>query len=133
MTIGEPRHPFPGWVADVLASGISESSPNTRPIRVRRHCSKPSIAWLLKRRFAAPAPGLAGIMPLNGTREGLFNAVDGAVPRGKDAGKRPVVLIPNPFYQCLHGRRARHRGGTGFCERHGGNRIFCPISPSLDA
>jgi N-succinyldiaminopimelate aminotransferase len=37
-------------------------------------------------------------MVLNGTREGLFNAVVALCPETK-AGKRPVVLMPNPFYQ----------------------------------
>ncbi len=38
------------------------------------------------------------IMPLNGTREGLFNACLALCPETK-RGKRPVVLMPNPFYQ----------------------------------
>ncbi len=37
-------------------------------------------------------------MPLNGTREGLFNACLALCPETKQ-GKRPVVLMPNPFYQ----------------------------------
>jgi N-succinyldiaminopimelate aminotransferase len=37
-------------------------------------------------------------MVLNGTREGLFNACIALCPEAK-AGKKPVVLMPNPFYQ----------------------------------
>ena len=37
-------------------------------------------------------------MALNGTREGLFNAAVALSPETK-RGKKPVVLIPNPFYQ----------------------------------
>jgi aspartate/methionine/tyrosine aminotransferase len=37
-------------------------------------------------------------MALNGTREGLFNAAVALIPEDK-RGKRPAVLIPNPFYQ----------------------------------
>ena len=37
-------------------------------------------------------------MALNGTREGLFNAALALVPE-EVRGQRPVVLIPNPFYQ----------------------------------
>jgi aspartate/methionine/tyrosine aminotransferase len=37
-------------------------------------------------------------MALNGTREGLFNAALALIPEAK-GGKRPAVLIPNPFYQ----------------------------------
>ena len=37
-------------------------------------------------------------MLLNGSREGLFNAAVALCPETK-AGGRPVVLMPNPFYQ----------------------------------
>jgi aspartate/methionine/tyrosine aminotransferase len=38
------------------------------------------------------------LMVLNGTREGLFNAAIALCPETK-GGKKPVVLMPNPFYQ----------------------------------
>ena len=38
-------------------------------------------------------------MVLNGTREGLYNACIALCPETK-AGKQPVVLMPNPFYQA---------------------------------
>ena len=96
MTIGEPRHPFPGWVADVLARHIGDFSkypPNPGAPELLETIDH----WLL-RRFSA-SPGVQGIMPLNGTREGLFNAVIALCPEEK-RGRRPVVLIPNPFYQA---------------------------------
>jgi aspartate/methionine/tyrosine aminotransferase len=37
-------------------------------------------------------------MVLNGTREGLFNAAIALCPEQK-AGGKPVILMPNPFYQ----------------------------------
>ena len=37
-------------------------------------------------------------MALNGTREGLYNAGMALCPEDKN-GQRPVVLMPNPFYQ----------------------------------
>ncbi|MEM9756338.1 MAG: aminotransferase class I/II-fold pyridoxal phosphate-dependent enzyme [Pseudomonadota bacterium] len=96
MTIGEPRHPFPGWVADVIARHIHEFA------QYPPNAGAPELldtidAWLT-RRFGV-GPGRAGIMPLNGTREGLFNAVVALCPETK-RGARPVVLIPNPFYQA---------------------------------
>ena len=39
------------------------------------------------------------ILPLNGTREGLFNTCRALSPELK-GGQRPAVLLPNPFYQC---------------------------------
>jgi N-succinyldiaminopimelate aminotransferase len=38
------------------------------------------------------------VMALNGTREGLYNAMMALCPEQK-AGGKPVVLLPNPFYQ----------------------------------
>jgi len=38
------------------------------------------------------------IMALNGTREGLFNAAVALCPETKH-GAKPVILMPNPFYQ----------------------------------
>ncbi len=37
-------------------------------------------------------------MALNGTREGLYNAVMALCPETKN-GSEPTVLMPNPFYQ----------------------------------
>jgi aspartate/methionine/tyrosine aminotransferase len=61
-----------------------------------------AIADWLSRRY----PTLAGrvdpeteVLPLNGSREGLFSAVFPALAR-KASVARPAVLIPNPFYQA---------------------------------
>jgi aspartate/methionine/tyrosine aminotransferase len=39
------------------------------------------------------------VLPLNGSREGLFSAIFPALAR-KQGVERPAVLIPNPFYQA---------------------------------
>ena len=39
------------------------------------------------------------MLPLNGSREGLFSAIFIALARKRVVG-RPAVLIPNPFYQA---------------------------------
>lgn len=95
MTIGEPRHPMPGFVAEVLATHVGEFGkypPNEGTPELLA-----SISGWIKRRYGADLdPGR--ISTLNGTREGLFNAAIALCPETK-AGKRPVILIPNPFYQ----------------------------------
>jgi N-succinyldiaminopimelate aminotransferase len=58
-------------------------------------------AWI-ERRYPPLSGAIAParhIMPLNGTREGLFSAIFPAVAR-KSGGVRPAVLMPNPFYQA---------------------------------
>lgn len=95
MTIGEPRHAFPDFVADVIAAntdGFGKYPPNEGTPELLDAIS----GWLL-RRYDARVPS-GQIMALNGTREGLYNAMMALCPETK-AGGRPVVLVPNPCYQ----------------------------------
>ena len=100
MSIGEPTHPVPAFVTEALAraaAGYAKYPPNegTPGLRV-------AIAdWLARRYGLAPdrADPDRHVLPLNGTREGLFNACLALCPPEKN-GKRAAVLIPNPFYQC---------------------------------
>ena len=95
MTIGEPRHALPGFVAPVLAQHIAEFG--KYPVNEGTPELLAAIAGWIDRRFGVDlAPGR--IMALNGTREGLYNAAVALCPEEK-RGRRPVVLIPNPFYQ----------------------------------
>ncbi|AXQ94726.1 aminotransferase class I/II-fold pyridoxal phosphate-dependent enzyme [Cereibacter azotoformans] len=95
MTIGEPRHPMPEFVGPVLAEtlqGFAVYPPNDGTPELLA-----AIGGWLKRRYRVEV-GPERLMVLNGTREGLFNAALALVPEQK-RGKRPVVLMPNPFYQ----------------------------------
>lgn len=95
MTIGEPQHPFPPWVADILANHVHEFArypPNEGTPDLLDAIS----AWLARRYGVSVGPDR--IMALNGTREGLYNAAMALCPDSKN-GTRPVVLTPNPFYQ----------------------------------
>jgi N-succinyldiaminopimelate aminotransferase len=95
MTIGEPRHPMPDFVGPILAAnlaGFGVYPPNDGTPELLAAIS----AWIARRYGVTLAEDR--LMALNGTREGLFNAVIALCPEAK-AGKRPVVLMPNPFYQ----------------------------------
>lgn len=95
MTIGEPRHPMPGFVAEVMAAHIGEFA--KYPVNEGKPGLLDAIhGWLNRRYDLDIAP--ERLMVLNGTREGLFNAALALCPEQKN-GKRPAVLIPNPFYQ----------------------------------
>ncbi|WP_298567006.1 aminotransferase class I/II-fold pyridoxal phosphate-dependent enzyme [uncultured Aliiroseovarius sp.] len=97
MTIGEPKHPFPEWVSQVIADHTEEfglyppndGSPELLAV----------IAGWLERRYGVRLDPTRQIMALNGTREGLFNTLIALCPEMTARGERPVVLIPNPFYQ----------------------------------
>ena len=59
-----------------------------------------SIAGWLQRRFKLQGlDGESQVLPVNGTREGLFAFAQAAVTAGPDA----LVLSPNPFYQIYEG------------------------------
>ncbi|WP_284163804.1 aminotransferase class I/II-fold pyridoxal phosphate-dependent enzyme [Frigidibacter sp. SD6-1] len=94
MTIGEPRHAMPPFVADVLNAHLSEFllyPPNEGAPELLSAISQ----WIARRYGADVAPDR--IMALNGTREGLFDACLALCPEEKSG--RPAVLMPNPFYQ----------------------------------
>lgn len=95
LTIGEPRHPMPDFVGEVLAAnmdGFAKYPPNEGTPELLG-----AISGWIGRRYDVDV-GPERIMALNGTREGLFNAALALSPETKN-GKKPVVLIPNPFYQ----------------------------------
>lgn len=95
MTIGEPRHPMPPFVAEVLNAHLEEFSlypPNDGTPDLLA-----AISGWLNRRYGVDM-GQDRIMVLNGTREGLFDACLALCPETK-GGRTPVVLMPNPFYQ----------------------------------
>ncbi len=95
MTIGEPKHAFPDWVPEVIAAhaaGFGRYPPNEGTPELLG-----AISGWLGRRYGV-AVTAERLMVLNGTREGLFNAVLALCPEVK-RGKQPAVLMPNPFYQ----------------------------------
>ncbi len=96
MTIGEPQHPMPPFLAETLAAhigGFAKYPPNDGTPELLA-----AIAAWVQRRYGVALDPARQIMVLNGTREGLFNAALALCPETR-RGKRPVVLMPNPFYQ----------------------------------
>jgi N-succinyldiaminopimelate aminotransferase len=87
MSIGEPKHPFPAWVAEIIAAeaqGFGRYPPNDGTPELLD-----AIAAWIGRRYGAELDPERQIMALNGTREGLFNAAlalcpeTSAVARGR--------------------------------------------------
>ncbi|WP_371155642.1 aminotransferase class I/II-fold pyridoxal phosphate-dependent enzyme [Jannaschia sp. 2305UL9-9] len=96
MTIGDPRHAPPAFVAEVIAAhsaGFMGYPPNDGAPALLQACA----GWL-SRRFGYSADPATEILALNGTREGLYNASMALCPEVKN-GQRPAILMPNPFYQ----------------------------------
>ncbi|MBJ3763138.1 aminotransferase class I/II-fold pyridoxal phosphate-dependent enzyme [Maribius pontilimi] len=96
MTIGDPRHDPPPFVMDEIA--VHAASFANYPQNDGTPALRQSIAGWLKRRYGVEVAPETQILPLNGTREGLFNAAVALCPEQKH-GRVPLVLTPNPFYQ----------------------------------
>jgi len=101
MSVGEPQHPVPALVAPELARNTAAYG-KYPPVAGTPEFRRAVADWLV-RRFQLP-PGLiepdACVAPLSGTREGLFMAAQLVVPPLAANGKRPAVLMPNPFYHA---------------------------------
>jgi len=97
MSIGEPKHDFPPWIADVLAENMGEF--RNYPANDGTQELLQAMADWVSRRFGVKLDAQSQVMALNGTREGLFNACLALCPEETARGARPAILIPNPFYQ----------------------------------
>ncbi|MBN9673248.1 aminotransferase class I/II-fold pyridoxal phosphate-dependent enzyme [Roseibium aggregatum] len=99
MTIGEPQHAFPDFTADVLAENMADF--RRYPPIAGTPAFREAIADWLDRRYnlGGAIDRENGVLPLNGSREGLsFGAIAARdqLDKGLD---HPVVILPNPFYQ----------------------------------
>jgi len=103
LSLGEPQHAPPAFLAETVAretAGWSKYPPmrGTEPARA-------AIAGWLTRRYGLPAQMIdpeTMVIPVSGTREALFMIALAAVPETKN-GRKPIVLMPNPFYQVYLG------------------------------
>jgi N-succinyldiaminopimelate aminotransferase len=118
MSIGEPQHQPPAWVADILtreAAGWGKYPPISGTVEFRAAAAE----WL-DRRYGLAGSGLdpdRHLLPLAGTREGLFQVAQLVLGDGRRKPKN-LVLLPNPFYQV-------YAGATLLA---GGEPVFVPAS-----
>jgi len=99
MSIGEPKHHAPGLINEILNQNISNW--NKYPPTSGTPSFRKTVTNWLEKRYNLPSNFInpdRNILPLAGTREGLFMVAQLVLPNTK-VEKKPVVLIPNPFYQ----------------------------------
>lgn len=100
LSIGEPKHAAPSFIAEALSNNHAMLSryPNTRGLDELRE----SIAnWLCNRFGLSNESQLCQkhILPVSGTREALFSIAQCLVNNQDHA----IVAMPNPFYQIYEG------------------------------
>ena len=124
LSIGEPRHPAPRFVADTLASKLGRLSnyPTTKGVAELRQ----SIAHWAERRFGLKTiDPETQVLPVNGTREALFAFAQAVVNPSDDA----LVCSPNPFYQIYEGAALLAGAQPHFLACNAGNGFI----PDYDA
>ena len=100
LSIGEPKHATPQFIQEALLQHLQGLTqyPTTKGLPELRQ----AIAGWISRRFAIPAENIDAetqVLPVNGTREALFSIVQAVI----DPRDKPVVIMPNPFYQIYEG------------------------------
>jgi N-succinyldiaminopimelate aminotransferase len=124
MSIGEPKHAPPPLVVDALRARLGKL--DSYPVTAGLPEMRASCASWFERRFAVRLDPERMVLPVNGTREALFSFVQAAV----SARDRPVVAMPNPFYQIYEGAALLAGAEPAFLNTTADNR-FQPDLESL--
>ncbi|WLP95008.1 succinyldiaminopimelate transaminase [Psychrobacter sp. M13] len=125
LGIGEPKHTPPSFVLDTLKENLDSIA--RYPTTIGSFELRQTIAhWLEKRFFLHHVNPNSEVLPVMGTREAIFSFVQAAIdtsrlnhkishetnqpnsslPTSKDVAHvepRPIVIMPNPFYQIYEG------------------------------
>ena len=100
LSIGEPRHPTPGFITEEVITHLHGLSkyPTTRGLPELRTAIARWLMWRFKLPDGSVDPE-RHVLPVNGTREALFAFAQCSIDRRGN----PLVLMPNPFYQIYEG------------------------------
>lgn len=104
MALGEPQFGPPPILMEALTAAASDFG-RYPPARGSEGLRRAIADWLDRRYGLTGAAAINAeteVIPLNGTREGLFALAAITVPAVR-AATRALVLTPNPFYQCYLG------------------------------
>lgn len=132
MTIGEPQHAIPDFTGEVLMENLADFR-RYPPINGTPEFRRAVADWL-DRRYGLE--GMIdrdrGVLPLNGSREGLsFGAIAARDQLAKGID-HPVVILPNPFYQTYAAAAHIADAQSLLLDAKSGHH-FLPDLDSLDA
>ena len=99
LSIGDPSGQVPAFIREAMTKA-ADSFGTYPAINGTPDWRQAAAGWLISR-FALPDGVLdpeRHVLPLNGTREGLFLSLFALMPLAK-GGAKPAVAMPNPFYQ----------------------------------
>jgi len=99
LAVGDPSGQVPEFVKEALAQGAAGFG-KYPAISGTEEWRQAAAGWLNRRfRLKDAIDAEKNLLPLSGSREGLFSVLFPFMPETK-AGARPIVAMPNPFYQC---------------------------------
>ncbi|MEX2631734.1 MAG: aminotransferase class I/II-fold pyridoxal phosphate-dependent enzyme [Tistlia sp.] len=106
MAVGDPQQPAPALLAETVAAHPDGWS-SYPPFRGTPDYQRAAVGWLA-RRYGLPeglVDGERNLLPIPGSREGLFFAALSALSAGAAEG-RDCVLLPAPGYHVYAGAAA---------------------------
>ena len=97
LAVGDPSGQVPEFVKEALAQGAAGFG-KYPAISGTEEWRQAAAGWLNRRfRLKDAIDAEKNLLPLSGSREGLFSVLFPFMPETK-AGARPIVAMPNPFY-----------------------------------
>ncbi len=130
LTIGAPKHPPPPWIKQRLNESL-DTIGSYPPIHGSNDLQNAILDWA-QTRFKTLNGHLSNqnVLPLNGSREGLFYACFSAKARRPDL-QNPIVLLPNPYYQ-VYSAAALASGAEPFYLNATDQSGFLPCLSNID-
>ena len=128
LSIGEPKHPSPELISQAVTKNLHGLA--VYPTTIGMAELRQAIAGWLDHRFSLGGNINADnqVLPVNGTREALFAFAQVVI----DRKAKPLVLMPNPFYQIYEGA-AILAGATPYFLNCEASYQFLPDFASVDA
>lgn len=126
LSIGEPRHSPPQFLLQAFTQNLATLGSYPGPHGLPQF--RAAVAGWLTRRFGLPAGAVVPdtmVLPVNGTREGLFAFVQAMTDTAHD----PLVVMPNPFYLIYEGAALLAAAQPHFMENDRGEHAL----PDLDS
>ena len=99
LHIGEPKGDAPREALDILNNHADSYSkyPTSKGESFLREAY---TEWLSERFNACNVSPEKNVLPVSGTREGIFSFIQSAIDTSK---KNPIIIMPNPFYKIYEG------------------------------
>ena len=99
LHIGEPKGNPPEEALDIIKNGAKSYSKyptsNGEDSLRESYCN-----WLVKRFSIKDVDPKKNVVPVSGTREGIFSFIQSVIDTSQ---KNPKVILPNPFYKIYEG------------------------------